>query len=125
MGYHFKDDSPACTPETDYGAFWMEGLGQDLSGSLQGAGGIAHDQAVSYANSKAGCYKTQSKAICWEVAISIASRKFYSEASFTTLDRRDRPFDAAVQAHYDQALSDYGTDSSDLNSRESICASMP
>ena len=40
MGYHFKDDSPACTPEIDYGAFWMEGLGLDLSGSLQGAGGI-------------------------------------------------------------------------------------
>ena len=40
MGYHFKDNSPACTPEIDYGTFWMEGLGQDLSGSLQGAGGI-------------------------------------------------------------------------------------
>jgi RHS repeat-associated protein len=42
MGYCLQDSvsAPASRPRNDYGAFRMKDLGQDLSQSLQGAGGI-------------------------------------------------------------------------------------
>ena len=36
MAYYLANDrASACTSEIDYGAFGMEDLGQDISGSLQ------------------------------------------------------------------------------------------
>ena len=40
MGNYLQDSVTACISETDYGASPEEDLGQDISGTLQGAGGI-------------------------------------------------------------------------------------